>query len=489
MRNLAINWHEGQFLRPQHFQAADRFWSETTQTSQQWDHPYHYGIQSLEFSSEALANHQFEVHTLRARLRDGTLVDLGAGQEPDRIDLKEALSGLNKASTDLKAAFETNSVIRVYLGVPKLKLGRANLGRAEGETGVRYLETTLAAQDENEGGNDQDLEFRCLNVRLLLSPQDLSGFDLLPIAQLKRASEGGASPQLDADYIPPVLSIQAWAGLGKGIVRGIYDMMGQKIEVLSQQVISRGVGFDSRYPGDLDRLLLLSELNAAYSTLAVLASTKGVHPLTAYTELCRLIGQLSIFAATRRVEELPVYDHEDLAGVFGKIRIRFEKLLNTVRDYDFEQRYFEGVGLGMQVSLEQKWFNSDWQWYVGVKKGELTAEECRGLLSPGQLDWKFGSSRQVEALFQNRAEGLELVMVDRPLRALPAGDDWLYYEIARKDTPALRDVRLTQTLAVRLKDSLILNLDRLQGERQLVVSVRGKRVALQFALFAVPTNV
>jgi hypothetical protein len=41
---------------------------------------------------------------------------------------------------------------------------------------------------------------------------------------------------------------------------------------------------------------------------------------------------------------------------------------------------------------------------------------------------------------------------------------------------------------MRLKDALIVNRDRLQGERQLVVAHRGKRAALQFALFAVPTR-
>jgi type VI secretion system protein ImpJ len=35
---------------------------------------------------------------------------------------------------------------------------------------------------------------------------------------------------------------------------------------------------------------------------------------------------------------------------------------------------------------------------------------------------------------------------------------------------------------------LIVNLNRLQGERQLVVSARGGRVPMEFALFAVPVQ-
>ena len=117
--------------------------------------------------------------------------------------------------------------------------------------------------------------------------------------------------------------------------------------------------------------------------------------------------------------------------------------------------------MGMQVSLEPQWFHSDWQWFFGVHKEDITEQEVRELLSPGQLDWKL-------------------------IRALPSNQDWLYYEVARRDTPAWHDVQETQTLGMRLQDSMILNRDRLQGSRELAVNVNGRRVGLEFALFAVP---
>ena len=54
MRNSPVHWHEGLFLRPHHFQAADRYWAERIQTSESWDHPYNYGLYSLELSREAV---------------------------------------------------------------------------------------------------------------------------------------------------------------------------------------------------------------------------------------------------------------------------------------------------------------------------------------------------------------------------------------------------------------------------------------------------
>ena len=305
MRNLPVHWYEGLFLRPQHFQAADRYWTELVQTSEQWDHPYNYGLTTLEYSKEALANHQFQVHSLKARMPDGTLVTLESGNEPDRLDLKPTLVAMNQGKVDLAEAFGRESTIKVYVAVPKLQLGRANVGYPGQTDHARYVEAEQSTQDESRGGEDQTIQVRSLNARLLLSTQDLSGYEVLPIAQIRRASEEQAIPRIDPDYIPPVVSITAWPPLGRDIVRAIYDIIGQKIEVLSLQISNRGIGLEGRDPGDLDRIMMLAELNVAFSTLAVLAFAQGVHPFVAYTELCRIVGQLSIFAPERRAERYP----------------------------------------------------------------------------------------------------------------------------------------------------------------------------------------
>ena len=101
------------------------------------------------------------------------------------------------------------------------------------------------------------------------------------------------------------------------------------------------------------------------------------------------------------------------------------------------------------------------------------------------MDWKLGSSRQVEILFKHRAEGLTLVPLDRAPRALPRSKDWIYYEVTRGNN-AWKDVQQTQTLAMRLKEEMIANRNNLQGQRKLMISTRGKQYVLQFALFAIP---
>jgi type VI secretion system protein ImpJ len=461
------------FLRPHHFQAADRYWTEAINASEQWDHAYYYGLCEFELSSEAAANYQVQVNFCRARMKDGTLISREPGQELDRIDLKEA--------------FAREAAVRVFLAVPKLKMGAVNVSATDRADKARYVEVKHAVQDESLGGNDQEVQLRSLNVRLLLSTDDMEGYEVLPVAQIERAGEREAVPRLDVSYIPPLLAVDAWPPLGRDILRAIYDVIGKKIELLSQQVINRGITLVSQEPGDLDRLWMLSALNVAYATLHALTFARGVHPFTAYVELCRIVGQLSIFSRERRPDAIPHYDHDDMEPVFRWLKRQIELLLEQIRDYEFEQRFFVGEGKGMRVTLESKWLNADWQWFVGVSRGGLSEKECLVLLSPGELDWKLGSARQVDPLFEYGAEGLHMTPLERAPRALPPGGDWVYYEVSRQGA-AWKDVLETQTLAMRLKDSLIVNRESLAGSRRLVVSARGKQSPLEFALFAVPNR-
>jgi type VI secretion system protein ImpJ len=468
MRYLPVHWSEGLFLKPHHFQATDRAWSELLQTSEQWDHQYNYGIRRIAISHEAIGNFQFQVNTCHARMKDGTIVALDPGQELDRVDLKEA--------------FAKESTVRVYLALPKLKIGSVNVDANAGKQ--RFVEAIQSVQDESLGGNDQELPFRRLNVRLLLSTQDSAGYEVLPIAQLQRSGDHEATPQLDDTYFPPMLAVDAWAPLGREIVLAIHDVIGKAIEVLSEQVASRRLSFASTEPGDLDRVLMLSLLNACYCTLGVLAFASGVHPLTAYTELCRIVGQLSIFSPQRRPPEIPRYDHDDLARIFRYIRDQILLLLNALPKPQYERRFFVGEGKGMRVSLESTWLGSEWQWFVGMLRGNLPERDCMAILAPGGLDWKLGSSRQVDGMFERGQESLQLTPLRQAPSALPPAKDWLYFEVLRNNA-AWRDVLETQTLAMRLRDTAIVNRAELPGQQKIVIAAGGKRIELQFALFAV----
>jgi len=491
MRHLPVHWSEGMFLRPHHFQASERHWAEVTALHQSARDACGYGIVQLQIDPTALANRQLELKSCRAVLRDGTLVWLESGEEPDRVGIDRTVGTFTKLKAALDDAMAVEDTVRVYLAVPRMNPSAANVSPPGPADRVRYSTVRQDLQDDTSGGNDQDVEFRRLNVRLLLSNQDLSGYELMPVAQIRRAGNRESAPEIDPDYFPPMLSIDAWPSLGRDIVRGVYDLLGRKLEVLAEQAVSRQVGFSSSEPGDLDRLIMLSKLHEGQASLRVAAFAPGVHPRTAYAELCRIAGQLVIFEPERRMPELLPYNHDDLSTIFRDVKERIERMLSRVTALEYEQRYFTGVGTAsLGVTLDPKWLQADWRWYVGVLRGEISAEECDALLNvdgqrAARLDLKLGSARQVDHLFRMGVPGLKLMRMDRTPRALPDKGGWLYYQVGRESV-AWNDVRDSQSLAMRLRDTHIVNGGSLVGSRRVEVLHEGNPVTFEFALFALP---
>ena len=471
MTARAVHWHEGMFLRPHHFQAAERSYQELAARKARWDVHHNWGLRRLDFEREALANYRFALRALEARLPDGAGIAL-----PE----DGSLPGL-----DLKPAFANRNRVRIFLAVPQLRLGRANTGTADS---ARYRVESQDLEDENTGVNPQPVSVRLPNVRLVTDAQEHAGFDLLPLIQLEKSARAEAVPQLDEQYIPPVLACDACPTLQVGILRQLYDRIGKKVEMLAGQVTNRGITLDSHGQGDGRIIGQLSRLNEAYALLSNLAFVPGVHPLAAFLELCRLVGQLSIFSRPPRPPELPRYDHDDLGGCFYKLKQFLDGLLNEVDEPTYEERAFIGAGLRMQVSLEPVWLEQARSMFLGVRS-PLSREECITMLTKaGQLDMKVGSSDRVDQVFTKGAAGLRFTPSARPPRALPTAEGLTFFQIDRESNPSeWQFVVKSLSLAIRFNEKMIDG--NIQGERELKLKVKtggGQSATLQVTLYVVP---
>ena len=341
MQYLPVHWYEGLFLRPHHFQAADRHLAELLHTSLEFDQPYGYGIRSIEIDAGRLSESRFAVQALRARMGDGTVIDLDVGQK--QLD-----------EIDLEPAFRKQSSVLVYLALPRMQLGVPNVGvkqpdttGAQVEVGTipRYHQVTLNLQDESRGGNVQPIQFKRPHWYLLTEDQEREGYEVLPLARVERTSAQSGRARIDREYIPPALSTDAWPGLGDDIIRATADILATKIKDMGAQVANRGVTFDSREPGDLARLLMLDRLFESHAGLNVLTSALGVHPFVAYAEMAKTVGRLAIFV-DRTIPEIPPYDHDDLGSVFHKLMDLIKTRVNALRPYEFRTALLRRYGTG-----------------------------------------------------------------------------------------------------------------------------------------------
>ncbi len=472
MANRPIHWHEGMFLRPHHFQAAERNARTAGFQQLQFGEAHYWGVRRIRFDEEALGAFRFVLRSLEVRLRDGTAIVL-----PDEA---------GELAIDLKPAFAAQSRVDVFLALPQWKSGGPNA--ADGDTpDRRYSVEHLSLDDENTGVNPQPLAVRRLNVRLLTGSDDHAGFETIPLARLVKADRAEATPKVDTSYIPPLLGCDGWRPLQHDLLQQVFHRLNTKIEVLAGQVTSRGITLDSHSPGDARRLHQLAQLNEAYALFGNLAFVPGVHPLTAYLELCRLVGQLSILGESARPPQLPRYDHDDLGGCFWRVKQYLDALLNDVEEPAYQERVFTGAGLRMQVTLEPAWLESAWLLFIGVRS-TLTQDECVRLLTrPEKLGMKIGGSDRVDTIFTKGQDGLRFTPSNRPPRDLPSAGNLTYFEVPRDlNSAEWQHVQRSLSLAIRIREGDIIG--NIQGQRELTIKAGGQNATMSFTLYVTPNT-
>ncbi len=331
MISHAVHWFEGMFLRPHHFQASHRHLADLSRRNHSWDLQFNWGLRRIDLDHEALANQRLVVHALEGRLRDGTPVVIPRDGTLAPVDLRRAVQG-NDARE-----------FTVFLAVPSLYPGRRNVG-PQRQAELRFYEETDECEDENAGGNPQGVPLRVPNFQLLVGARDQPGYETLPIARLEKSAQADARLQLDPAYIPPLLSCEAWKPFADGVLRALGERLDKKVDWLVQQVTSQGITFDRQAPGDALVLKQLQQLNEAVCVLNVLLAAPGIHPLQAYLELSRIVGQLAIFGATRRPPDLPAYDHDNLGTCFAALKQHLDTQLDIVVEPEYKERPFVGAG-------------------------------------------------------------------------------------------------------------------------------------------------
>jgi type VI secretion system protein ImpJ len=467
------------FLRPHHFQIAEQYNASLAHIRETFDQHHYWGLRSIDLDLDALANYRLVVKSLKARMRDGTLVNVPEDGALSDIDLRPSLESAREAQ-----------VVTVYLGLPLFQPGQANVSRdmdgnrapeGGGRRPARYFEHAVESLDVNTGDNPQLIPVRLPNLKLLLDVE--AGYEVLPIARIQKSSSAESTPQVDVTYIPPVLACDGWKPL-QALVQSVYDRLGRISRQHASQVTSRGISFDSHAQGESRLFEQLRVLNESYAALSIMAFAAGVHPFWAYLELCRLVGKLAIFdEVTRRPPDLPRYDHDDLGGCFYKVKQYIDALLDQGNELSYEERFFVGAGLRMQVALEAKWLEPGWQMFVGVKS-PLKAEECIRLLTRGVLQMKLASSDRVDEIFAMGMAGLRFAHAPQPPRALPT--ELVYFQISRTSQPEeWGHVQRLLSLAIRLNEHLIAG--NIQGERTLAIRAGGSTpTTMQFTLYVVP---
>jgi type VI secretion system protein ImpJ len=477
MQHQQLNWSEGQFLRPHHFQSADRYWHELLDLASNFNLGYPYGVFSAVLNEDALDNQILQLVRFRGRTKRGTIISFD-DSAVDRIDLNAKLESDAKFVNFLR----DHDGVKVYLCVPHLKLSKPNVSLGGDANQHRYLGNMRELEDEAAGGNPQPVETRTLNCRLMFESDDLDGFEAIPLFRLIRSRELDGKLKKDPHYFPPCLTVRSHPELQRNMMESAYDLLNTRAEVLRRQIIDSGITFSTQVAGAVDRLMLLRTINEALGGLNCYAFADGIHPLEAYQMLCQLIGRLSIFGADKSLGGMPRYDHDDLHTIFQWALDRIRALID-IGDEGYFQRFFKGVGRAkLRVNIEPEWFSRNWQLVLGIHSLDLSAGDCLTLLDR-KVAWKLAQPSFVDYCYEKQARGLKLRKLKNIPSVLPKSPGWLFFSFA--DDEQWDEVKTEGAIGLRLNSDQVKNLADLENNQLIQLQAEASPFRVELAVFAI----
>ena len=332
-----IQWHEGMFMMPHHFQENDALYHNLLHYNLSHIAPYHWGVSDFIYDEASLAQGIFRVLSLRCVMPDGTVLTFPSSPD-DSLELR-----LNNILEEERRPY------KIYLSLAK----RQGQEGANANLSARYKAIEETSQDIN--APDSSISMTRLKPLLSLSvvQENVAQRVFLPLAIVERQGPKITCPK----YLPPSLVLEAHDEL-RARCASISKTVRDKILYLQKKVQERSRTttslFDAQSIWQFDtirRHLIVGLVN-----FETLVQEKQLHPYSLYRELLHLSSRCAAVKWGGAAPTFPTYDHTN-------IRFCFEELLNFIEEAlrEIEEAYrvyvFKKKGRIFSLQLEHEWTN------------------------------------------------------------------------------------------------------------------------------------
>lgn len=422
-----INWSEGTFIQPHHFQQAFLEMEERISDFAVDYIPHYSGVSRLEIGS--CEGYQFEIRAIDCRFPDGTRV-LGGSALPDgnaSIDARGFQEQFEKAGNRLE----------VYLGLPKLQQGQKNcLGFHDTVMAGkrhRYVAVEDQVPDLIAGENFRTVEHKLYRPQILFRAQvkdgvvgDVTeGYDLLKIAELEVGSQRGeyrSQPQLKEAYVPACICLSANAKLSEYFARIL-----SRLEAKQLNLRDYWRHKDTANTMKTRDTFKVQAVTASALGLRQYKSISRLHPFTLYVKLAETIGTLSIYTDKDDLIDIPNYDHNNLGTCFASIYESMEKLLALLEEVIYEDAFFVPKNSELTVcTMKPEWFAEGSNLYICFESPLTEPEVIKELAG-----LKIASEDKIAFLNEKRLYATKLEGPIHHLAGLPSGHNRHFFQLPR----------------------------------------------------------
>ncbi|GLQ31846.1 type VI secretion system baseplate subunit TssK [Litoribrevibacter albus] len=400
-----VSWNEGMFLRPQHFQQQDRYFSNTQAKLIEHLNAFAWGVYDYSIDEQLFNLGQIGLESINGIFADGTLVQL-----PECDELPTPIM-VPKGCKDEQ----------VYLCLPIDKPTGVNISSEDSSSITRFKYLDHGVVDNTIGGDAYEtIQLAKLRTLIKLESEDLSGYVAIPFARIVELTDDGVV-RVDKKFIPPLLNVQRNGRL-MTLVRETIGMIRQRAEALAAR-ISQGQGRAS----SIADFLMLQVLNRYEPMFKHYIATSGTHPEALYLQFISFAGELATFTAKeKRAPEFDKYQHDNLTSVFGNVMVALNQTLSVVLEQTALALPLEQTKFGIHVSpLNDKSLLTDAQFVIAVS-ADLPHEEIRKHL-PARI--KIGSVEQIRDLVNNQLPGITITSLPVAPRQVPFNAGYHYFQL------------------------------------------------------------
>lgn len=421
-----VAWREGQFLRPQHFQQADRSIDSRLKARADLLRPYPWGLSEIVIDEDMATLGKFTVIRARGVMPDGTAFAIPDElPPPPPLDLPE----------------DTRDAI-IYLTLPAAQVGAQEFKEAESAGAeTRFI---VAEQDVSDNFSDErsaePIELARPNLMYGVTRDQTYGRVLCGLAMVRELQ--AKRVMFDDRYIPPAQDIAASRPLKNGLV----DILG-RCEQRADELALRAVEATDGGAETFASFLLLQALNRWIPVLKHLDSLPVVHPERLFGDLSSLAGEIAtLIKPERKAPALPPYEHEDLRGCFDPLFDLLQSMLSAVFDRSALQLPLEQAGPGAWVStITDRNLYQHGYFYLAVRAA-ASGDEVRQMF-PAVA--KLGAVEKMRQIVDSALPGVPLRHTPTPppqLRVLPG---YVYFELDR-GVPDWRDFSSATALGLHV---------------------------------------
>ena len=414
------------FLRPQHFQAQDRFIDAQIRARVDSVSPWPWGFTELQVNEDLASLGKFGLIRASGVMPDGTPFAI-----PDDIPPPPPFD----IPADARDAI-------VYLTLPAQQLGATEFREAgpralEARFQVDEMETADAFSDERV---TEPIEYGRPNLQFGVTRDQIYGRATLGIARVREVQNKRL--MFDDRFIPPTLAFSASARLD-GAITDIAGRAAQRAEELALRAVEATDGGAETFAS----FLLLQTLNRWLPVLHHIEALPMVHPERLYQDFVSMAGELAtLIRPERKPPPLPLYDHEAPQTCFEPVLDLLQSMLAAVFERSAVQLPLENAGPGAYVSkiVDHTLYQTGY-FYLAVSAAS-PVEEIRGLF-PSVA--KVGSIQKMRQIVDSALPGVPLRHTPTPppqLRVLPG---FVYFELDR-GVPDWRDFATAPALGLHI---------------------------------------